>query len=58
MKNRIGNQKNLEIGFLKFLNDNMNVRGVSLYKMNSNGTNKEINLNADKTDTIETNCPN
>ncbi len=58
MKDRIGNQKNLEIGFLKFLNDNMNVRGVSLYKMNSNGTNTEINLNADKTDTTETNCPN
>ncbi|PWN62512.1 hypothetical protein C1634_006935 [Chryseobacterium viscerum] len=58
MKDRIGNQKSLEIGFLKFINDNMNVRGVSLYRMNSDGTNTEIRLNDDKTDTTETNCPN
>ncbi|WP_431609135.1 hypothetical protein [Chryseobacterium sp. 'Rf worker isolate 10'] len=58
MKDRIGNQKSLEIGFLKFINDNMSARGVSLYRMNTDGTNTEIRLNDDKTDTTETNCPN
>lgn len=56
MKSRIGKQKQLELGFLQFINDKMNLKGVSLYRMNADGTNTEINLNADKTDTTETNC--
>lgn len=56
MESRIGKQKQLELGFLQFINDKMNLKGVSLYRMNADGTNTEINLNADKTDTTETNC--
>ncbi|WP_312285462.1 hypothetical protein [Chryseobacterium gleum] len=56
MKSRIGKQKQLELGFLQFINDRMNLKGISLYRMNSDGTTTEINLNADKTDTTETNC--
>lgn len=56
MKSRINKQKQLEVGFLQFINDKMNLKGVSLYRMNADGTNTEINLNADKTDTTETNC--
>ncbi|WP_426481378.1 hypothetical protein [Chryseobacterium sp. R2ACT005] len=58
MESRIGKQKELELGFLQFINDRMNLRGVSLYRMNTDGTNTEISLNTDKTDTTETNCPN
>ncbi|WP_407847949.1 hypothetical protein [Chryseobacterium sp. KCF3-3] len=58
MRSRIGKQKQLELGFLQFINDRMNLKGVSLYRMNTDGTTTEINLNADKTDTTETNCPN
>lgn len=56
MKSRISKQKQLELGFLQFINDKMNLKGVSLYRMNADGTNTEINLNTDKTDTTETNC--
>lgn len=56
MKSRIGKQKQLELGLLQFINDKMNLKGVSLYRMNADGTNTEINLNADKTDITETNC--
>ena len=58
MKDRIGNQKSLELGFLQFINNLMNLRSISLFRMNANGTNTEISLNTDKTDTIETNCLN
>ncbi|WP_426476110.1 hypothetical protein ACP3T3_12070 [Chryseobacterium sp. CBSDS_008] len=58
MKSRIGKQKQLELGFLQFINDRMNLKGVSLYRMNTDGTTTEISLNSDKTDTTETNCPN
>ncbi|UFH30894.1 hypothetical protein LNP04_13005 [Chryseobacterium sp. C-71] len=47
----------LELKFLKFIDENMNLKGVTLYRMNSNGTTTEIRLNTDKTDKIETNCP-
>lgn len=56
MESRIGKQKELELGFLQFINDRMNLKGVSLYRMNPDGTNTEIKLNADKTDTTESNC--
>lgn len=55
MESRIGKQKELELGFLQFINDKMNLKGVSLYRMNADGTNTEISLNADKKDITETN---
>jgi len=58
MESKIGKQKSLELGFLNFIYDKMNLRGVALYRMNSDGTTTEIKLNADKTDTIESNCSN
>jgi len=58
MKDRIDNQKSLEFGFLQFVYDKMNLRGVALYRMNPDGTATEIKLNADKTNTVESNCPN
>ncbi|SDM38069.1 hypothetical protein SAMN05216273_12821 [Chryseobacterium taihuense] len=32
--------------------------GITLYRMNTDGTTTEIKLNADKTDTVENTCPN
>ncbi len=49
--------QSLEFKFLKFIDEKMNLKGISLYRMNSDGTTTEIKLNADKTDTTETNCP-
>lgn len=49
--------KKLELGFLKFIDEKMNLKGISLYRMNSDGSTTEIKLNTDKTDTAETNCP-
>ena len=47
----------LELKFLKFIDEYMNLKGITLYKMNSDGTTTEIRLNDDKTDKIDTNCP-
>lgn len=58
MGSRIGNQNLLELGFLQFISEKMNLKGITLYRMNSDGTNTEIKLNTDKTGTLETNCPN
>jgi len=58
MKDRIGNQKSLELGLLYFMSEKMNLKGVTLYRMDANGINKEIKPNANKTDTVESNCPN
>ncbi|MXS69908.1 hypothetical protein GSF70_01600 [Flavobacteriaceae bacterium W22] len=46
----------LELKFLKFIDEYMNLKGISLYRMNTDGT-TEIKLNADKTDIIPINCP-
>jgi|SRR5690606_10493418 len=54
----IGNPQKLELGFLQYISEKMNLKGVSLYKMNADGTTTEIKLNDNKTGTIETNCPN
>jgi hypothetical protein len=48
--------KKLEFGVLKFMDDNMNLKGVSLYRMNADGSNTEVKLNAAKTDREEFNC--
>ena len=58
MGSRIGNQKLLELGFLQFISEKMNLKGVGLYRMNTDGTTTGIALNMDKTDTVEANCPN
>lgn len=57
MESKINNQKQLEFGFLYFISEKMNLKGVSLYRMNADGTTTEIQLNADKTDSAETTCP-
>ena len=58
MKYRNENVKAREFGFLKFIDEKMNLKGISLYRTNTNGTTTEIKLNATKTDTDEINCPN
>lgn len=58
MKSRIGNAKKLELGFLDFISEKMNLKSVALYKMNKDGTNTEIKMTADKKDTTEANCLN
>lgn len=58
MENFINKPKKIELGFLQFMSEKMNIKGITLYRMNSDGTNTEINLNTDKTGTIETICPN
>ncbi|WP_146207837.1 hypothetical protein [Chryseobacterium sp. AG844] len=46
----------LETGFLNFLSEKMNVKATNLYKMDSNGTNYEIKLTAEKTK-MTSGCP-
>jgi hypothetical protein len=58
MEKSIGNQKSLEMGFLKYIQKEMLLYGITLYRMNTDGTTTEIKLNSDKTDTVENNCPN
>lgn len=58
MESFIDNSKKLELRFLKYIDEKMNLKGITLYRMNADGTNTEIKLNADKTNTVETNCPN
>ena len=58
MGSRIGNQKLLELGFLQFISEKMNLKGITLYGMNADGTTTEIKLNADKTETAENTCSN
>jgi hypothetical protein len=58
MQKSIDNQSKLELGFLQFLSEKMNLKGITLYRMNADGTNTEISLNDDKKSTNETNCPN
>lgn len=58
MKDFMDKPKKLELRFLQYISEKMNLKGITLYRMNSDGTNTEIKLNTDKTDTVETNCPN
>ncbi|SDL68278.1 hypothetical protein [Chryseobacterium taihuense] len=48
--------KKLEYGILKFMNDQMNLKGVSLYRMNADGSNTEIKLDTIKTNIEEIKC--
>ncbi|ROI00222.1 hypothetical protein [Chryseobacterium daecheongense] len=54
----LGDSKKLEFKFLKYIDEKMNLKGITLYRMNADGITTEIKLNADKTDITETNCPN
>lgn len=57
-RNGIRKPKDLEFGMLKYMQEKMNLKGISLYRMNSDGTSTEIKLNIDKTDREEINCSN
>ena len=51
------NSKKLEIGFFKFLDEKMNLKGIGLYRMNANGITTELQPNANQTSINENNCP-
>ncbi|MCD0479794.1 hypothetical protein LPB90_15130 [Chryseobacterium sp. LC2016-29] len=48
---------NLELGFLNFISEKMNIKAVNLYKLEANGVAKEIKMNSDKTSLTKTDCP-
>ena len=48
---------NLELGFLNFISEKMNIKATNLYKMETDGTAKEIKMNNDKTSLTKTECP-
>lgn len=58
MEYSMDTSKKLELGFLKYIQEKMLLYGIYLYRLNTDGTTTEIKLNADKTDTVENNCPN
>lgn len=58
MKDFMNKPKKLELRFLKYISEKMNLKGITLYRMNADGTTTEIKLNTEKTDIEETNCPN
>ncbi|MXS69906.1 hypothetical protein GSF70_01590 [Flavobacteriaceae bacterium W22] len=58
MKPFLKDAAKLELAILKYMDEKMNLKGLTLYKMNDDGTNTEIKLNTDKTDTVKNNCPN
>ncbi|SIS51402.1 hypothetical protein SAMN05421796_10174 [Chryseobacterium piscicola] len=45
------------MNFLKFMDEHMYVKGVTLVKMNSNGTFTKKTLSADKTQVVDADCP-
>jgi hypothetical protein len=49
--------KNLELGFLNFISEKMNIKSINLYKMETGGTTKEIKMNSDKISLTTTSCP-
>jgi hypothetical protein len=46
-----------EINFLKFMDEEMYVKGVSLVKMNTDGTFTTKTLNATKSEITNSQCP-
>ena len=46
-----------EMNFLKFMDEHMYVKGVTLIKMNSNATFTKKTLSADKTQVVDADCP-
>lgn len=56
MKKFTDTSKKLELGFLKYIQEKMLLYGITLYRMNTDGTTTEIKLNADKTETVENSC--
>ncbi|MEC3877054.1 hypothetical protein [Chryseobacterium salviniae] len=57
MEDHIKSPDKLELAFLKYIQEKMLLYGITLYRMNSDGTTTEIKLNADKTDTVKNICP-
>ena len=57
MRYRKDKSKSLEFGFLKFLDEKMNLKGVVLYRMNDDNSTTEIKLNSNKSETTESKCP-
>lgn len=55
-KNAMLDSKNLEVSFLSFLSEKMNLKSINLYKMHSNGATSEIKLNPDKQTVSTSNC--
>ncbi|AZA82529.1 hypothetical protein C1637_07935 [Chryseobacterium lactis] len=55
LKPTMNKSRDLELTFLNFISETMNVKAVNLYKMDSNGTNYEIKLNDDKKSKIRVN---
>ncbi|MGL6126252.1 hypothetical protein, partial [Chryseobacterium artocarpi] len=49
-------QNSDEINFLKFIEEQMYVKGVTLVKINSDGTTVKKTLNSTKTDVIDVPC--
>lgn len=58
MESFIGNAEKLEKGFLFFISEKMNLKAISLYRLNPDNTTSEVKLNVDKTTIIESKCPN
>lgn len=48
MRNFVDSNARLELGFLRFLKNKMNIQNVSLYKMNNNGSNTKIKLDSNE----------
>ncbi|WP_144284016.1 hypothetical protein [Chryseobacterium echinoideorum] len=49
--------KDLELNILKYMDEKMNLKGITLYRMNSDGSNTKIKLNITKTAIEENKCP-
>lgn len=55
---QVNDTKSDELNFLKFMDEQMYVKGVSLVKMNNDGSFTAKTLNADKTGVSDSECPN
>ncbi|MFP3802747.1 hypothetical protein, partial [Paraburkholderia sp. SIMBA_027] len=53
---KVNKDRSDEMNFLKFIEEMMYVKGVTLVKINSDGTTVKKNLNSTKTDVSETPC--
>ncbi|UFH30887.1 hypothetical protein LNP04_12970 [Chryseobacterium sp. C-71] len=56
-RNGIKNATDLEFGMLKYMDEKMNLKNITLYRMNNDGTNSEIKLNETKNGLERNNCP-
>lgn len=56
-ENGMTKSKDLEFNMLKYMDGKMNLKGLTLYRMNADGSNTEVKLNPTKTDREENKCP-